>query len=387
MVPTSTVDDRMLEWLKSAKAEEVVGKSSRLQGLLNLEFGSSGTLKPADVAWVLDKLSTSASAGLPLIRILRMLSQMRKGDAVGKRCGELADEVSSGESLADAMEQHRDEWGMQTIAMIRAGESSGKLPEQLARAARSVESRVRLRTTIRRAMSYPTFVVVLTSLLIAGILIGVVPQFAGLYGTLGQGLPALTQVVVTMSNEAPKFLVGFIVTAVGLRLAYSRLKHHPDFAPRFDAAVFRIPVVGNLYRISIEARVAATLSGMLHSGLGILDACSHAATVANSPRYKTALEDVRSQLNAGRGFSQSMAATGVFPDMMVQLAAVGEESASLPVLMGKYAEISEADLEEATTSVISLIEPAMIVVIGAVVGFFVIALYLPILNISSALHG
>lgn len=343
-------------------------------------------LSQKDVIWVLEKLGTSLGAGIPLFRSLAMLQRMRDLDVVGERLAEIQQDVSDGRTLTQAMNRHQAEWGRTVIALVEAGEASGKLKENLARAAEMVVQRNRLRRRVTGALIYPSAVVLITVALVTLLLLVVVPRFKQIYDQLGSQLPVFTRFVIALSKGAPWFVLFAAAATAALVATVRRSRRDEQVAGRLDMVKTRIPLIGQLIEKSSVARVAQTFAGMLSSGVNVLTALDHARNVAGLRRHAKALEAARDAVSDGSSVAGALAQSGAFPDMLVQYVAVGEQSGKLAEMMERYAAGANEEVEETASNIIRLIEPLMMVMIGIVVGLFVLALYLPILTIGNQIQ-
>jgi len=342
-------------------------------------------LRAQEVLWVLERLSTTESAGMPLYRSLGALARMQRGTLIGKRLSELQDMMGEGRTLATAMATRTDEWGALTIALISAGEASGSLEDALRRAVDQMDSRLRLRRKVRSAMFYPASVLGITVLLIGVLLLFVVPRFEKIYAELGSNLPAVTKVVLGLANQAPLVavlgLLAVFATVVGLR----RLRSTEQGRFRFDQARLRIPYVGTLLEKAATARVASTFSALLSAGVPLLESLTYAGQAVGLRTHEVALDQARQRVSDGVTLAAALEETGRFPELMIQLITVGQETGALPSMMAKYSEAAAEELADSADTLTSLIEPLMMVVIGGVVGIFLVALYLPVIELGGAI--
>lgn len=340
-------------------------------------------VKLSDVAWMADKLATTQAAGLPTYRALGMLGRMKSGTALGAVLLDIQKQMGDGRSLSEGFRSHERSFGPLVCALIEAGEASGSLERALAKIAELTESAVRLRRKVRGAMMYPISVIVITTVLIAALLLFVVPKFADIYNQAGGQLPPLTIAIVTASKYAPYLAVGFTGLAIMFMGLLQRAKHDVALRRRLDRIKLRVPLTGSLVRKGADARVAATMANLLAAGVPLLEAIVHAQSVAGNLIYRDALAEVRKSVSDGSTFTSALERAGTFPDMMVQLASVGEESGALPALMERYAKSAEEEVANTAEALTTMIEPLMMVVIGAIVGVFLLGLYMPIIEIGN----
>lgn len=352
---------------------------------LNPSFGGSKKVKLKDVAWALDKLATILNAGIPIFRAVGMIGNMRKKYAIGEVLLDIQEKLADGMSFAKAVRAHEDSFGSLICALIESGENAGKLQTSLEKAAAITESKVKLRKQTRKGLIYPVAVITITTVIITALLIFVVPRFSDIYASLGSELPWLTQLLVTASEKAPFFALILAAIVLALYLVHKRSKKDINLRRKIDALKFKMPVFGALTRKSINARIASTLASLLSAGVPLLKTLDYASKVANNVIYAEALDQVKQKVTDGSSFSNALseAPKDIFPELLIQLAEIGENSGELNKLMEKYAIDAENEVSDAYEAMTSLIEPAMLVFIGAIVGVAVVALYMPIIDIGN----
>jgi len=347
--------------------------------------GRRGRVKAKEVAWTLDQLATTQSSGVPLFRALGMIAAMKKNTPLGDRLEEIQRRIGEGVSLSAAMKEDEKTWGQLVIALIGAGEASGSLDEAFHRVSTLLMARMALRRKIVGALTYPAVLVTVTASLVAALLLFIVPMFEGIYESLGGELPGLTQTIITLSGYALPGLF-FMVLSVGmLMFLLRRARTEENLGLRVDAAKLKIPVLGKLMAKGIYSRVSSTLASLLSSGVPMLEALEFAAVAADSHPHRLSLLNVKRRLTDGASLSASLREEGLWPDLMLQLVAVGEEAGSLPDMMERYAARALEEVDAAATALTKLIEPLLIVVVGAVIGIFVLALYMPMFNLGDQL--
>jgi type IV pilus assembly protein PilC len=344
-----------------------------------------GRVSAKDVAWTMDQLATTQTSGVPLFRALGMIASMRKNSPLGDRLEELQRRIGEGASLSQAMKEDEKTWGQLVIALVGAGEASGSLDRAFTRVASLLMARMALRRKILGAMTYPVVLIAVTASLVATLLLMVVPMFEGIYETLGGELPGLTKAVISASRLALPGLF-FLLMLIGmLFFVLRRARTEESLGLKVDSLKMRIPVIGKLLAKGVYSRTASTLASLLSSGVPMLEALEFAAVAAGSHPHRLSLLNIRRRLTDGGTFSTSLAEDGLWPDLLLQLATVGEEAGSLPEMMERYATRALEEVDAAATAMTKLIEPLLIVVVGAVIGVFVLALYLPMFNLGSQL--
>lgn len=361
--------------LSGDRANVVKAKESRRRGRVSAK----------DVAWTMDQLATTQTSGVPLFRALGMIASMRKGSPLGMRLEELQRRIGEGASLSQAMKEDEKTWGQLVIALVGAGEASGSLDKAFNRVASLLMARMALRRKILGAMTYPAVLITVTASLVATLLLMVVPMFEGIYETLGGELPGLTKAVISASRLALPGLFLFALIVGMLVFVLRRARTEENLGLKVDALKMRIPVIGKLLAKGVYSRTSSTLASLLSSGVPMLEALEYAAVAAGSHPHRLSLLNVRRRLTDGASFSASLREEELWPDLLLQLVAVGEEAGSLPDMMERYASRALEEVDAAATAMTKLIEPLLIVVVGAVIGVFVLALYLPMFNLGSQL--
>lgn len=370
--------EQVSSWVRSGTRGDSVEVDDRTRRL--------GKVKNKDISWFADQLATTQSAGMPLYRSLGMLAKMRAGTPLGRRLSEMQRRIGEGETLSQVLESDARIWGPMVCALVGAGEASGSLDTSFRRIGEMLDNRIALRRKIVGALTYPIAVIVITVLLVATLLIVVVPRFEDIYDSLGSELPGITQVVVNASGNAPLVLGFILALSAGLFALLKFSKRNEALGMAVDRVKLRLPLVGKLIGKGVHARVASTLASLVSSGVTLLDALEFASEAAGSGPHRVSLLSIKRKLADGATFSVSLGEDELWPDLMSQLIAVGEEAGSLPVMLERYAERTRDEVDAAATNMTRLIEPLMMVVIGGVVGVFLLALYLPIFNLGSQLN-
>jgi len=377
-----SLSDKLREdWEKPINERELTNLDLKIKSSFR-RFKKS-KLKNKDVLWVLERLATTESAGMPIYRALGALAKMQRDTIIGIRLREIQDLMSEGKTLATAMATRENEWGELTVALISAGEASGGLDISIKKAATELESKERLKKKVKGALFYPAAVLAITVLLVSALLLFVVPKFESIYGDMGSGLPGITKVVLTLSDRAGVFflIMGLLIT--GLVFAIKNWRKKESGALKFDQIKIKMPLVGKLFEKSSVARLASTLAALLGAGVPLLECLKYASLSVGLKTHEVALNVARERVTDGVPLAIALHETGVFPELMVQLITVGSETGALPEMMAKYSESALEELNESAESLTTLIEPLMMVVIGGIVGIFLVALYLPVLDISS----
>ena len=357
---------------------DVGKKSSGLQR----EFSfSPGKVKLKDLAIFSRQFATMVNSGLPILRALSILSEQTESAELAKVLTKVRVDVEQGSSLSAAMAKHPKAFNNLYVSMIRAGETGGVLDSVLLRLADQIEKDVELRARIKSAMTYPVVVLFMVMAIMSAMLLFVVPQFKGIYASLGGKLPLPTQILLTMSEFVTGYWWLVLIIAVVGTILFKRWKKTESGQEVVDRAKLKAPVFGPLFRKTALARFASTLGTLLRSGVPILQALDIVAETVNNKVLSHAVNDVQLSVREGESIAKPLSQHPVFPPMVVQMLAVGEETGAVDTMLEKVAEFYEQEVTAAVDSLTSLIEPLMIAVIGGMVGASVVALYMPMFNI------
>ncbi|MFU8840031.1 MAG: type II secretion system F family protein [Nitriliruptoraceae bacterium] len=345
--------------------------------------GLSDRVKLKDLAIFSRQFATMIASGLSLIRALTILHEQTENKALAEVIAEIRNEVESGQSLSAAMAQHPKTFPKLFVAMVRAGEAAGMLDQVLLRVAAMYEADVKLRSKIKSAMTYPVIVLIMAIGLSAAMLIFIVPVFEGMFNDLGGELPLLTRVLVRMSEfmTSPLGAVVFLGVPIGLWFAYKQVRQNEKGRFALDTFKLRVPVFGPLFHKIALSRFARNLSTLLAAGVPILQALEITADTVNSGPISLAVRDVQSSVREGESIHSPLSTHEVFPPMVVQMIAVGEETGNVDGMLTKVADFYDMEIESTTESLTAMMEPLMIGVIGGIVGGMVIALYMPMFAI------
>jgi type IV pilus assembly protein PilC len=342
-------------------------------------FGEKITLK--DLAIMARQLATMITAGLSLIRALAILAEQTESKPLAKVLGQVRNDVETGVAFSVALGKHASVFPPLMINMVKAGEVGGFLDQVLLSIANNFESEVLLRGKIKSAMTYPVVVFVIAILATVGMLLFIVPVFSGLFATLGGELPLPTRILVFMSNLLKITIVPTII-AVAIGLAWWG-KHKNDRAVRewLDPKKLKTPVFGKLFQKIAVSRFTRNFGTMIHSGVPILQALDIVGETSGNLVIEKAAKAVEESVRRGESLTGPLSKHPVFPPMVVQMMAVGEDTGALDTMLDKIADFYDQEVEATTDQLTSLIEPLMIVVIGSIIGSMIIAMYMPIFGI------
>ena len=342
-------------------------------------FGNKVKLK--DLAIFSRQFATMINSGLSLMRALTILSEQTESQELGRVIAEVRNEVEAGSALSLAMGKHPKVFPPLMVNLCKAGEIGGFLDAVLLQIAENYEAEVKLRSKIKSAMTYPVVVGCIAIIALVIMLTFVVPSFASIFSTLGTKLPAPTQMLVDISH-AMKFLIPLgIIGTIGFFMTWKRIKHREDVRRVVDPWKLKVPVFGMLFQKVAIARFARNLGTMIRSGVPILQALDIVADTTGNWTITAAVRDVQESVRQGESLTQPLSQHDVFPPMVVQMMAVGEDTGALDSMLHKISEFYDQEVEATTEALTALIEPIMIAVLGGLVGGMIVCLYLPIFDV------
>jgi type IV pilus assembly protein PilC len=343
--------------------------------------GMGSKVKLKDVAVFSRQFATMINAGLTLLRSLSILAEQTESKPLAKIAMEVRMDLERGSSLSGAMAKHPKAFSPLYVAMVRSGEAGGSLDAVLTRLATTVEKQVELRRKVKAAMTYPAAVGIIVVLILVGMLLFVVPMFEEMFAGLNSKLPAPTLALLAASHAMTTYWYIVLGGTVGSIHAAKRYIRTPAGRRRCDALKLKAPVFGKLVHKTALARFSRSLAALVRSGVPILDALDIVGQTAGNSVVADAVADVQEAVKRGDSLSQPLLAHPVFPPMVVQMMAVGEETGALDELLEKIADFYDAEVEATVDALTSLLEPLLIVVMGSTVGGMVVALYMPMFSI------
>lgn len=340
-----------------------------------------------DLAIFSRQFATMIDAGLPLVQCLDILSTQHDNAEFKKTLIEVKNAVEGGSTFADALKKHPKVFDSLYVNLVNAGEVGGILDTILNRLAIFLEKTEKIKNKIKGAMTYPAVVIIIATLVVAGLLMFVVPIFEGMFKDFGQALPAPTQIVVVLSKFLQNFWYYLIAAIVIIGIAFNRLYKTEKGRFVMDGLFLKSPVFGDLLRKTATARFTRTLGTMISSGVPILEALEIVSKASGNSVIEKSIMNARESLSQGKTLAEPLIEEKIFPGMVTQMIAVGETTGALDSMLNKIADFYEDEVDTAVESLTSLIEPMLMVFLGVVVGGLVIALYLPIFQLAGVASG
>lgn len=372
--------------LREMQIKPIPNKITQKTSFLNFNI-SFDSVSENDVIVFTNQLSTIVDSGMPLVKGLESLATQQKSQTFRKAVIDIKESIESGKSFAEALSRHPKIFPEIYASLVRAGEIGGVLPEVLKRLAIYMEKMMAIKRKIKGAMIYPAVVILVAGGVVGVLLIFVIPTFSKMFEELGTTLPLLTQVIVDLSYFTRSNILHIIIAAVVLFivLGYS-YRRYVKVRRYCDLVTLKIPLIGELIRKTVVARVCRTLSSLTSSGIPITDGLKTASSTSGNLIVVDMINDMELRIKRGDQFSTAMSKhTDVFPIFVSQMVSVGEDTGSLDTMLGKIADFYEEEVDVAVSNLTVAIEPILMVFIGVVVGTIVIAMYLPMFKLISTL--
>ena len=343
-----------------------------------------GKVKPADVALFTRQMATMMRAGVPLVQAFDIVADGVDKPKLAELIRTVRQDVSGGNSFASAIRRHPEQFDELFCNLVDAGEQSGALESMLDRIATYKEKTESLKAKVRKAMTYPIAVLVVAVIVSGILLVKVVPQFEQVFAGFGAELPAFTQMVIRFSEFAQAYWLGILLGIIAVGFAFSEVrKRSKGFRDSLDKLSLKLPVAGDIIEKSSVARYARTLATTFAAGVPLVDALNSVAGSTGNCVYVEAVYKIRDDVSTGQQLNFSMRNTGVFPNMVVQMVAIGEEAGALDDMLDKSATYYEEQVDNAVDNLTSLMEPIIMSVLGVLVGGLIIAMYLPIFQLGA----
>ncbi len=348
--------------------------------------GKRGTIRMKDIVIFTRQFSTMINAGLPLVQALTILAEQSENKTLQEITRKVVFDVESGNTVADALVKHPQAFSNLYVNMVAAGEAGGILDTILMRLATFMEKNDALVRKVKGAMIYPGVIMGVAGVAVTVLLIFVIPVFENLFASAGLALPLPTRVVMGLS----RFLKGYWYIVLGAGIAsvfmYRRYVSKPDGRLKVDRMLLKVPVLGDVLRKSAVSRFTRTLGTLVSSGVSILDGLEITAKTAGNRVVQDAIMESRSSIAGGDTIAAPLKKSGVFPPMVISMISVGEQTGGLDEMLSKIADFYDEEVDAAVSNLLSLLEPAMMVFLGVVVGGMVVAMYLPIFDMINAVQ-
>jgi len=346
-------------------------------------LGGDKAITPGDIAVISRQIATMLGAGVPLVQTIEMIGKGHSNGNMQKLLGEIGNKLSSGIPLSDCLRDHPRQFDDLYCDLVASGEQSGSLETIYDRIATYKEKAEALKAKIKKAMTYPIAVLVIAAVVTSILLIFVVPVFQEIFAGFGAELPGFTLFVVGISD----FMVAYWHLGLGAVFAFIFLfkrahRNSQKLRDQVDRQILKLPVIGDLLEKAAVARYARTLSTTFAAGVPLIDALESAAGASGNAVFRDAILEVRAEVTSGMQMNLAMRNVNIFPDMVIQMVAIGEESGAVDDMLAKVANVYETEVDNAVDNLTALLEPMIMAVLGVVIGGLIIAMYLPIFQIG-----
>jgi len=372
-----------------AASQSVVNTTLRRQGILPVKvkkqsFARGGRISDKDITIFTRQLATMMRSGVPLLQAFDIVGKGASNAAVSRLLGDLKADVETGSALNQAFRKHPLYFDALYCNLVQAGEQAGILDTILDRLALYKEKILAIKSKIKSAMFYPVAVMIVAALVTAVIMIFVVPAFKDVFKSFGADLPAPTLLVIAISDFfVAKWWLIFGTIGLGLYLFFYFWKRSVPMQMALDRTFLRLPIFGPVLRKATIARWTRTLSTMFAAGVPLVESLSSVGPASGNHIYKVATQQIQNEVSTGSSLTVAMQNADVFPNMVVQMVSIGEESGQLDAMLGKIADFYEAEVDDAVAALSSLMEPLIMVVLGVLIGGMIIAMYLPIFKLGA----
>ena len=331
------------------------------------------------------QLATMIDAGLPLVQSLEILSSQQDNKVFKNVIRQIKEDVEGGSTFAGALTKHPSAFNELYTNLVVAGEEGGILDNILNRLASYIEKAEALKKKVKSALVYPATIIGVAVIVVMILMIFVIPVFESMFKSAGQSLPLPTLIVLTMSKLIKKYVLIFIPAFVLLIYLFKKYYQTQNGRAVVDSLLLKLPVFGPLLKKIAVARFSRTLGTLVSSGVPILDGLSIVSRTSGNKTIETAILNARASIREGETIAEPLGRSGIFPPMVIQMIAVGESTGALDSMLSKIAEFYEEEVDVAVANLTSLLEPLLMIFLGVVIGGVVIAMYLPIFNMASAI--
>lgn len=361
---------------------------------LNVAKGSKGAsstgffaakVNTKDLQIFTRQFATLINAGIPVVDSLKILSEGLRPGLLREASAKVKSSIEAGKRLGEAMASNPNVFDKLYVNMIAAGEEAGILDGILGRLASYLEKSEKIKGQVKGALVYPVVIIIVAIIVIAGILVFIIPKFQEFYAGSGKEPPMLTQMVVSLSHSLVQSWYLYLAGMILIPILIKQWAQTPEGSETLDRVLLKAPVIGEVLQKTAIARLTRTLSTLLSSGVGLIEAIDISAKTAGNIVIEQALLRCKESVIAGRPFTQPLSKEKAFPDMVVQMIAIGEQSGTMDVMLGKIADFYEDEVEAAVKAMTSLVEPLLMVFLGGIIAVLVVAMYLPIFNMGDVI--
>lgn len=384
--------------IMEAVDEQDLKKKLRLQGLVLVSFTKVGkssskgmkfqsSVNSYDLTLITRQMATMLESGIALLRVISIIEKQSEKPKLKEMFGQIKNDVSQGQTLSSSLAKNPKYFDKLYVSMVKAGEASGSLDVVLVRLAKSKEDSEELKGRVKGAMIYPVIVIAVSFIIVYGLMSFVVPRFVEMFAGAGMAMPVLTQIVINISAVMAKFWHVILVVVVGGIYSLIKTIKSPKGKEKFDKFILKVPMIGTLLRKVAVARFTRTMATLLSSGVPILLAFDIASETSGNTVISKAVVLARNSIKEGNTIAKPLEQSGEFPVMVTQMIEVGEESGTITEMLNKISDFMETDIKQGIQALVSAMEPLAIVIMAVVVGTIVIALFLPLFDISDAVAG
>ncbi len=374
-------------WLRSQQLTPIRVSPKKKGFDFNISFGSG--VSTQDIVKFTRQFATMIDAGLPLVQCLDILANQEPNPHFKSALRDIKNTVEQGSTFSDALRRHPAIFDDLFTNLVQAGEAGGILDTIMNRLAVYIEKRAKLARQVKGAMTYPTAVMVILGIVIFVLMTFVIPAFEGMFAEFGakDALPGLTKFVIALSRGFVSWLPFMIIGGIGTVYAFIRINRIPKGKRAIHRVLLKLPVLGPVLQKVAVARFTRTLGTLLSSGVPILDALDIVAKTAGNMIIEEGLVYTRMKISEGKNMAEPLTEANIFPPIVVQMVAVGEQTGALDTMLNKVADFYEEEVDVAIAALTSLLEPFMMVIVGAVVGVVLMAMYLPIFSLAGNIKG
>lgn len=382
-------DGKALRGEMRAASEAVVQSTLRRQGISNtkvkkLRFKSGGKVTEKDIALFTRQLATMMKSGVPLLQAFDIVGRGHANPAVGKLLLDIKADVETGSSLSQAFRKYPLYFDVLYCNLVAAGEQAGILDTLLDRLATYKEKMIAIKSKIKSALFYPIAILIVAFVITAVIMLFVIPAFKQVFTSFGADLPAPTLIVMAISDFFVSYWWAiFGILGGGIYSFLEAWKRSEKVQMAMDRLLLRVPIFGDIIRKSVIARWTRTLATMFAAGVPLVESLDSVGGAAGNFVYKTGTRQIQSEVSSGTNLTTAMQNTNLFPNMVTQMVAIGEESGALDSMLSKVADFFEQEVDDAVEAMSSLMEPIIMVVLGTLIGGMVVAMYLPIFKLGA----